>query len=115
MEIFVNQRPCTAKDLCILDGFSRSLRKMISVRIVSEYRPYFNASDHYVMQGSGSVDSRLPRHDPPLQLSGLPNQLKDLTASPFLPAKVDRKDERECTGLCLIIYRNIADYMLRDM
>jgi hypothetical protein len=38
---------------------------VIPVRIEAEYRPTFNASDHDVMQGTGSIDSRFPWHQPP--------------------------------------------------
>jgi hypothetical protein len=37
-----------------------------------------------VVEGTGSVDSRFPRHAPPLPLPDLLFQLKNLTASPFM-------------------------------
>jgi len=32
------------------------------VLVVSEYATPFNTTDHDVVQGSGSIDSRFPRH-----------------------------------------------------
>ena len=45
-------------------------------------RPFY-APDHDVVQGTRSIDSRSPWHDPPLSPRSVARQLKNLTASPF--------------------------------
>ena len=79
-----NQRPCIAEGLPILEDFSQSLQKVISVGLASGYRPSFNAPDHDVVKSTCSVDSRFPGHALSLPLPTLLCQLKNLTASPFI-------------------------------
>jgi len=44
----------------------QSLLELIAAAIVLEYRALFNASDHDMVNGSGSVNSGFPRHQPEL-------------------------------------------------
>jgi hypothetical protein len=58
-----DQCPCIAQGLRILEDFSKSIEKLIPVGIVSEDRAPFNAPDHDMVNGSGSVNSGFPRHE----------------------------------------------------
>jgi hypothetical protein len=62
MEVVRNQRPCIAQGFRIQEDFSQSIEKVTPVLVVSEYATPFNTTDHDVVQGSGSIDSRFPRH-----------------------------------------------------
>jgi len=61
----------------------QALLEMIPVGIVPEYRAPFNAPDHDMLNGSGSVDCRFPRHETLLSPQRTARQLKNLTASHF--------------------------------
>jgi hypothetical protein len=77
-----NQRPCITQGLRILEDFSQSLQEVILVGIASKYRPTFNASHHYMVQGTSSIDSRFPWHQPPIPPPSLLSKPKNLTAFP---------------------------------
>ena len=83
MKVVGDQCPCITDGLCILENASQALQKMIPVGIIPEYRAPFNAPDHYMVNGSGSVNSGFPRHDTPLSPCPMVCQLNNLPASLF--------------------------------
>jgi len=83
MKMVGDQCPCIADGFRILEYAFQAVQKMISVGIVLEYRAPFNAPDHDMVNGSGSVNSGFPRHETRLSSWRMVCQLKNLTASPF--------------------------------
>jgi len=83
VKVVGQQGPGIAGGLRILENISQSLQELISVGILPEYRSFFNAPDHDVVQGAGAVDSRFPWHSSSLSDSNLSCQHYNLTASPF--------------------------------
>jgi CheY-like chemotaxis protein len=103
VKVVGDQCPCIADGLCISENASQALQKIIPVGIVAKYRAPFNASDHDMVNGSGSVDSGFPRHETPLSAYPMVCQLKNLTVSPFTEKEKIRASGFEYRGLTLFI------------
>jgi len=57
-----NKRPCVTHGSRVLDNFSKSFEKAISILVIKEYFPTFNSPHDYMVKSAGSIYSGLSGH-----------------------------------------------------
>jgi hypothetical protein len=65
VEVVGNQGPCITSGIRFLENSPQSFQEMVPVLVAAKYLPTFNAPDHHMMQGAGSIYSGSPWHNPP--------------------------------------------------